>query len=530
MQGNNIDLLYILLYGTTILLMFAIGSIIILAYSKRRIVAAEKSKLEEVSKSEKKYKGLFDNSLAGIIRFSIDDLRVIDANEAACAMLGCSTTAQLQAAIGRFPVEAVRRVNSTLAQDGYVGQVEIHTQDAKGKGLWLLFAAKTLDENGIAQGILVDITEQKVYEEQIKEQSALLDQAQDAFIVTDFQGTIRFWSAGAAALYGWSETEVVGKALVQIVYQNVELEQFPSALDELNRLDEWRGEHSHRKKDGKVVLVEGRWKTIRNAQSDERIILMVNRDITEKRRLEAQSQRALRAESIALLAGGLAHDLQNILAPVRMSARFLKNKVSGKSSQAVVKALEERAKSGLLLVKNILSYGKGSTIRRNRLDVNNIMNDVAALMMRRSKKKIEIKRTFESHLPCILGDASELKQVFLNLCLNAQDAMPDGGILEISSTDVSEDERLLELYPNASSDPYVVVEIQDSGEGIPKEDLERIFEPFFTTKERTGGTGLGLSIARGIVSKHDGYITVDSVVGKGTTFSVYLPAIKKQQK
>jgi signal transduction histidine kinase len=213
-----------------------------------------------------------------------------------------------------------------------------------------------------------------------------------------------------------------------------------------------------------------------------------------------------------------------------MSARFLKNKVTGKSSQAVVKALEERGTSGLLLVRDILAYGKGAAIRQNRLDIKKIINEVSATMIRRSRKKIEVKCTFERQISPILGDASQLKQVFLNLCLNAQDAMNKGGVLRIQTSTILRGEKLLESHPTAPDGPYVVVRIQDSGEGILKEDLENIFEPFFTTKERTGGTGLGLSVARAVIVKHKGYITVDSTPGKGTTFSVYLPAIKRDQK
>jgi PAS domain S-box-containing protein len=530
LQGNSIEILYILLFGTLILLLFAVGYALLTAYSRRRIIAAERSKLEEVSKSEKKYRGLFDNSLAGIIRFYIGSWQVIDANEAACIMLGGATKESLQTAIERFPAKTMTLVTRLLSQEGYVGQTEIHTVNASGEDLWILFAAKRLEQDDVAQAFLIDITERKRYEEKNKEQSALLDQAQDAFIVTNSQGEVESWNAGAVGLYGWSEAEVVGKPISQLVYRNGDREQFQTALDDVIQLHAWHGEHLHRRKDNKTVLVEGRWKTINTVQNNERIILMVNRDITEKRRLEAQSQRAQRAESIALLAGGLAHDLQNILAPVRMSARFLKNKVSGKSSQAVVKALEERAKSGLLLVKDILAYGKGTAIRQNRLDIKKIVNEVAATMMRRSKKRIEVKCSFDGQNSSVIGDASQLKQVLLNLCLNAQDAMTKGGVLDIQASDILHDRRLIESYPNVPEGPYVVVNVRDSGEGIPEEDLERIFEPFYTTKEQKGGTGLGLAIARAIISKHNGYITVDSALGKGTTFSVYLPAIKRDQK
>ncbi len=530
MQDGDLEIIYILLFGTIILLLFAVGYALLTAYSKHRIIAAERSRLEEVSKSEQKYKSLFENSLAGIVKFYIGSWQVIDANGAACIMLGGASKEALQGAIERFPAKTMRLVTSLLHQDGYVGQIEIHTVNAGGEDLWILFAAKRLEQAGVAQAFLIDITERKRFEEKNREQSALLDQAQDAFIVTNSQGEVKSWNAGAVGLYGWNEHEVLGKPISQLMYRNGDRARFQSALDDVNQLHEWHGEHLHRRKDNRTILVEGRWKTISTVQNNERIILMVNRDVTEKRRLEAQSQRAQRAESIALLAGGLAHDLQNILAPVRMSARFLKNKVSGKPSQAVVKALEERAKSGLTLVRDILTYGKGAAIRQNRLDLKKVINEVAAIAMRRSKKKIEIRYSLAGRNLSVIGDASQLKQVFLNLCLNAQDAMTKGGVLEIQAFEVSRDRRLRESYPNAPEGSYIVVQVRDSGGGIPEEDLERIFEPFYTTKEQKGGTGLGLAIARAVIAKHSGYIIVDSVVGKGTTFSVYLPSVKRDQK
>ncbi len=530
MQGNGLDILPALLFGTVVLLLLAAGYGLVAAYSKRRILAAERSKLEEVSKSEKKYRGLYDNSLAGIIRFSVGSWHVIDANEAARSMLGGSTKESLQAAIERFPADTMLSVSRQLERESYVGQTEIRVTNADGEHLWFLFAAKKLEQEGIAQAFLIDITQRKQFEEKNREQSALLDQAQDAFIVTNERGVVKSWNAGAVGLYGWSEAEVVGKSLSQFMYANGERESLQSALEDVVRMHEWHGEQFHKRKDTKTVLVEGRWKTITGTRDSDPVILMVNRDITEKRRLEAQSERAQRAQMMAMLAGGLAHDLQNILAPVRMSARFLRNKVTGKSSQAVVKALDERAKSGLQLVKDILRYGSGTGIRLNRLDIRKIVNDVVATVGRRARKRVQIQNSFEGQVHPILGDASQLKQAFLNICYNAQEAMPNGGILKVETTTVTHDEKLFESHPGAPDGPYVVVRIRDSGEGIPEEHVERIFEPFFTTKEHKGGTGLGLAIARAVVVNHNGYITVESTRGKGATFSVYLPVVRREHK
>jgi signal transduction histidine kinase len=254
-------------------------------------------------------------------------------------------------------------------------------------------------------------------------------------------------------------------------------------------------------------------------------ILIVNSDITERKRLELHAIRAQKMESIALLTGGMAHDLQNILAPVAMSVPLLQAKVSDKAGQDILKAVEESANSGLELVKNILTYGRGIAGERVAVDLPRVIDQVLSVVNPGLLPGIRIERKLNGHLPSVEGDLHQLKQVFLNLCVNARDAMPSGGLLTIAMTMVDSDERLLDDHPYAEPGPYVVVSVSDTGKGIRDEDLDRIFEPFYSTKEHGYGTGLGLSIAQGIVKSHQGYITVRSVVGSGTTFSVYLPSV-----
>jgi len=271
--------------------------------------------------------------------------------------------------------------------------------------------------------------------------------------------------------------------------------------------------------------VESRWRTVEKPASGERFILIVNSDITEKKRLESQFIRAQKMESIALLTGGMAHDLQNILAPIAMSVDLLRRKVSGESGLAILKAVEESARSGLELVKNIMTYGRGISGERITLDVGQVLDQVLNMVEHGLSETIRVEQKLNGQAGYISGDINQLKQVFLNLCVNARDAMPAGGVLSIEVANVDSDESLLEYYPDADPGPYVVVSVTDTGRGIPEDDLDRIFEPFFTTRERGEGTGLGLSIAQGIVKSHKGFITVKSVLDQGTTFRVYLPAL-----
>jgi two-component system cell cycle sensor histidine kinase/response regulator CckA len=192
---------------------------------------------------------------------------------------------------------------------------------------------------------------------------------------------------------------------------------------------------------------------------------------------------------------------------------------------AILNAVEESARSGLDLVKNILTYGRGISGERATVNIDQVLDQVLSIVQHGLPELIRVERRWNGEKLCVLGDVNQLKQVFLNLCVNARDAMPAGGVLTVEIADVGCDENLLEYFPDADRVPYVVASVMDTGKGIREEDLDKIFEPFYTTRELGNGTGLGLSIAEGIVKSHRGFITVQSVVGEGTTFRVYLPAL-----
>jgi two-component system cell cycle sensor histidine kinase/response regulator CckA len=347
----------------------------------------------------------------------------------------------------------------------------------------------------------------------------------DLILVVDDRGIVTFWNSGAELMYGWPKEVTVGRGIRDLLYSDAKKDDFQAAMEDIAHFKEWNGEQVHRRKDGKEILVESRWRSIEKVSRGKTFILIVNSDITEKKRVEAQFIRAQKMESIALLTGGMAHDLHNILAPIAMSIPLLGKKLSDKSSLAILHAVEQSAQSGLDLVKNILTYGRGIVGERVALSVDQILDQVLNIVTQGSSTAIGVERKWNGQSALVSGDMNQLKQVFLNLCVNARDAMPSGGTLTVEFELGESDENLLEFYPDADPGPYVVVTVSDTGKGIPEEDLDRIFEPFFTTKEQEEGTGLGLSIAQGIVKSHNGFITVGSVINRGTTFRVYLPAL-----
>jgi PAS domain S-box-containing protein len=252
----------------------------------------------------------------------------------------------------------------------------------------------------------------------------------------------------------------------------------------------------------------------------------IHMDITEKKQLEAQFLRAQRLESLGTLASGIAHDLNNILSPILMGAQLLPLKFPDVNDQTrqMIKTIETSAQRGAGLVKQILSFARGVEGKRVSLQMNHLLLEIRKIIQQTLPKSIDIHADISPDLWMILGDVTQMHQVFMNLCVNARDAMPEGGVLQINAENLLLDEQYARMHLDANVGPYVVVTVTDTGTGIPPDILHRIFDPFFTTKEIGKGTGLGLSAVLGIVKSHGGFVDVQSEVNKGSTFKVYLPA------
>jgi signal transduction histidine kinase/DNA-binding response OmpR family regulator len=252
----------------------------------------------------------------------------------------------------------------------------------------------------------------------------------------------------------------------------------------------------------------------------------VHIDITDKKQLEAQFLRAQRLESLGTLASGIAHDLNNILTPILAVAQLLPMKLPSLNDQTrqMLKLLEMSGQRGAELVKQILSFARGVEGKRVSLQVNHLLLEIEKIIQQTLPKSIAIQTSIPSDLWVVSADVTQLHQVLMNLCVNARDAMPQGGVLRITAENVELDEQQARMHLEANVGSYVMVTVTDTGNGVPPEILHRIFDPFFTTKEVGQGTGLGLSAVLGIVKSHGGFITVHSQVGQGSQFKMFLPA------
>jgi PAS domain S-box-containing protein len=373
-------------------------------------------------------------------------------------------------------------------------------------------------------GVIIDISDRQLAEEQIRAQAALLDVATEAILVRDLNNQILYWNKGAERLYGFCAEEALGQQAEQLLFKEPS-PQCAEALQTAIANGSWKGELDQVTKDGKGITVASCWTLVRDEQNQPKWLLTVNTDITDKKQLEQQLFRAQRLESIGTLAGGMAHDLNNILTPILMSAQLLAMQVSDQKTQQRLQLIETNTKRGAALIKQVLTFARGMEGKRYRVQIKDVLREIEQVIERTFPKSIQIYTQIGNDpLWTVLADNTQMHQVLMNLCINARDAMPNGGTLSIVAENRMVDDSEAKRNIEAKVGAYVVVTIADTGLGIGAEIIDRIFDPFFTTKEVGSGTGLGLSTALGIVKNHGGWIAVNSKVGFGSEFKVFLPA------
>jgi len=280
-----------------------------------------------------------------------------------------------------------------------------------------------------------------------------------------------------------------------------------------------------RTEEGDERIVESRWTLVRDAAGDPKQVLVINTDVTERKRLESQFLRSQRMESIGRLVGGIAHDLGNLLMPITLGVKVLRRRLeqTDEKIEKTLSMIQKSAERGGNMVEQVLAFARGVEGERVALQIDAIVEEIEDITDETFPEAIDVRTAIADDLPQVVGDATQIQQVLMNLCVNARDAMPDGGTLSIDAQPVELTEDDAERNIDAEPGSYACVRVRDTGTGMPADVVDKIFEPFFSTKEEGEGTGLGLSTAYSIIQSHGGFIDVASEEGEGTTFWVYLP-------
>jgi PAS domain S-box-containing protein len=346
-------------------------------------------------------------------------------------------------------------------------------------------------------------------------------------MIVNLDNKVSLWNHGAEEIFGWSRAEALGCPPEKLL--GIEDINFISTLRAVVERDGfWNGEFRSQTRDGRKIIVGCRITLVRDEAGRPRARLNFLSDITEKKLLEDKFLHVQRLENIGMLAAGIAHDLNNVLSPIMFAAPLLRESLSKPRDLKILDSVEQSAARGAALVKQILGFAQSSTSEFQPTQVKHLAREIISMIEETFPKSIRLEHQIPPDLWLVQGNPTQIHQVLLNLCVNARDAMPQGGTLRINAANLRIDATKVGSISGAGPGAWVRLEVADTGTGISPEVRKHIWEPFFSTKGTAKGTGLGLSTVRGIVASHHGFVELLTEVGRGTTFRVFLPAVEKE--
>lgn len=430
---------------------------------------------------------------------------------------------------GETANEEYARMWQTITRgDSWRGQ--FHNRKKNGQLYWEIVSISPIrDDRGVVTHFLAvkeDITERRETLERIREQAALLDQTKDGILVVGMENRIGYFNRSAGQLYQEHKGQLSGAHADVVLFSGQ-----PGRCEEARKValekGEWSGEIRHKSQKGDSQIIQSRWTVVRNIAGQPQAFLVINTDVTEKKSLEQQFLRSQRMESLGTLASGVAHDLNNVLAPILVTIELLRPLARDNDDKELLTMLEKGVHRGAGIIRQLLTFGRGVEGQRGEIQPRILLKEMAKIIQETFPKSVVFAPEIPADLWHINADATQVHQVLLNLCVNARDAMPQGGRLILAAENLVLDELYAEGNSEAKPGSYVVLQVSDTGTGIPAELLDKIFDPFFTTKPPGKGTGLGLSTVLGIVKSHGGFVEVFSRPGEGTQFKVYFPALQQ---
>ena len=488
-----------------------------------------------LKESEEKFRIIFDCSKDGIILADVESKKFYTCNKTFCDMLQYTHDEIRQLCVADIhPEEDLPRLLDAfergVRQESVLeGDIPVRRKD--GSVWWAEITASPVTISGKKYLLenFRDVTDRRKADEAVTRLGLAVDQAAEAIVITDTKGTIQYVNPAFERSTGYPREEAVGKN-PGVLRSGKHDEAFYRGLwDTLTRGDVWTGHFINRKKDGSLFEEDATISPLRDSSGKIVNYVASKRDVTEMVSLERQVRTAQKMEAVGTLAGGIAHDFNNSLTGIYGFGELLRMRMAG--DEQALHDLDEIlrcAERAATLTRQLLTFARRQVIEPVNLDLSVLVADLMMLIGKVVGEHIEAKTSPGKDVPTIHADRGQIEQVVMNLCLNARDAMPEGGRLVVETEDVYLEEEHVRQNPYMETGRYALLTVSDTGVGMEETIRERVFEPFFTTKGPDKGTGLGLAMVYGIVKQHNGFIHLYSEPGKGTAFKVYLPAIEAQ--
>jgi PAS domain S-box-containing protein len=493
--------------------------------------------LTEIQKAEKKYRSIFENAIEGIFQ-STPDGHIISANPAFAQILDYDSPEELMDTITDIGQQHYVDLNQReefirqLKQNGVISSFEVRLYRKDMSTIWVSINARPIyDSKGQLlhfEGLVQDITQRKKTETQLQQLSTAVEQAAENIMITDGQGRIAYVNPSFERSSGYSKAELINKDPRLLYTDENNAEIYDDIWGAATRGKTWTGRITRKKKDGEAIIEDVTVSSIKSQTGRFLGYVSVNRDVTEKVKIENQLRQAQKMEAIGTLAGGIAHDFNNILGVIiGCSELALSNLSKDHSSGADIEKVLEAGLGAKSLVRQILTFSRQSKSESLPLILQPFLKEVTKFLRASLPATIDIQLSIDTPNGVVLADPIQIQQILMNLCSNSSHAMsPDGGKLFITLSDAKVSDAETAQLPDLKPGNYLKLTVRDTGSGIPEDCIHRIFDPFFTTKKISEGTGLGLSVVHGIVKKHDGAVLVDSIPGQGAIFDVFLPKLE----
>lgn len=501
-------------------------------------VAADITELKqiqlELSRREEQYHGVFSAVTEGLIIRSWDET-IVEVNPAFCQMLGYSREELLRLKtedyiapdtlpLFKFYLETIRQ-GRPCRYEGCMRRKDGSLIAVEANGTMLQY-----DGRPHQLGVIRDITLRKQAEDAVRRSAAefriVFENAPIGVALVGADGHPIRCNRAVTELLGYSDEELQGMAFSQFTHPEdvaADVALYRELME--GKRERYQIEKRFVRKGGGVVSARLTVSMVLGPDGEAQYAIAMVEDVTERKLLEEQFLRAQRMEAIGALAAGIAHDLNNILAPMLLAAALLKSKLAEPRDQTMAGIIETGAQRGAAIIRQLLMFSRGAEGARINLQAGHLLSEMLHIVRETFPRNIQVELNAAADLWNVSADATQLHQVLINLCVNARDAMPGGGKLSLRAENIRLTEENSGVHPLARPGAYVVLTVADTGHGIPRDIVDRIFDPFFTTKPLGQGTGLGLSTVMGIVKSHGGFLTVASEPGEGTEFRVYLPAI-----